>query len=171
MKLRDCGHYFHHLCICYWLNGVTANSNLCPECQAQICSDRRPVRAVPTNDAEETGSEDEDTTENNDDGYVAWSDSDLDDMSSDESGIIEEIGHTEVEMERPDNSVEGQSRNEEKEQEHESGEYEEDSRYSSMSPTSRDREFNTDGYPNSEYDEEAVRGGWTLFDPDDTETI
>jgi hypothetical protein len=92
-------------------------------------------------------------------------------MSSDESGIIEEIGHTEVEMERPDNSVEGQSRNEEKEQEHESGEYEEDSRYSSMSPTSRDREFNTDGYPNSEYDEEAVRGGWTLFDPDDTETI
>jgi hypothetical protein len=170
MKLRDCGHYFHHLCICYWLNGVTANSNLCPECRAQICSDRRPVRAVPTNDAEETGSEDEDTTENNDDGYVAWSDSDLDDMSSDESGIIEEIGHTEVEMERPDNSVEGQSRNEEKEQEHESGEYEEDSRYSSMSPTSRDREFNTNGYPNSEDDEEAVRGGWALFDPDDTET-
>ena len=28
------------------MNGVVANSNLCPECRTAICKDRRPVRVI-----------------------------------------------------------------------------------------------------------------------------
>ncbi|KAF1917659.1 hypothetical protein BDU57DRAFT_172169 [Ampelomyces quisqualis] len=48
LKLRGCGHYFHEECLRQWINGVAANSNLCPECRAEICSDRRPVRVKGT---------------------------------------------------------------------------------------------------------------------------
>jgi hypothetical protein len=64
LKLESCGHHFHYRRINEWLNGVAANSNLCPECRAQICSDRRPVRVVGASDAEDTDSGDVDPPEN-----------------------------------------------------------------------------------------------------------
>jgi hypothetical protein len=45
VQLSTCGHYFHYECIGTWMNGVSANTNTCPECRAVICEGRREVRA------------------------------------------------------------------------------------------------------------------------------
>jgi hypothetical protein len=44
MKLNTCGHLFHYECIFDWVNGVSSNSNLCPECRVQFSQERRRVR-------------------------------------------------------------------------------------------------------------------------------
>jgi hypothetical protein len=44
VQLSTCGHYFHYECIGTWMNGVSANTNTCPECRAVICEGRREVR-------------------------------------------------------------------------------------------------------------------------------
>lgn len=46
VQLWGCGHHFHHVCIRTWMNGVAANSNLCPECRGMMFEVRRPVRAI-----------------------------------------------------------------------------------------------------------------------------
>jgi hypothetical protein len=45
VRLPACGHYFHYECIGAWMNGVSANTNTCPECRTMICEERREVRA------------------------------------------------------------------------------------------------------------------------------
>jgi hypothetical protein len=48
LKLQGCGHYFHEECLRQWIIGVAPNSNPCPECRTEICSNRRPVRVKGT---------------------------------------------------------------------------------------------------------------------------
>ncbi|OAL02177.1 hypothetical protein IQ06DRAFT_368699 [Phaeosphaeriaceae sp. SRC1lsM3a] len=48
LRMQACGHYFHEDCIGQWMNGIAANSNLCPECRGMMFEERRAVRAVIT---------------------------------------------------------------------------------------------------------------------------
>ncbi|KAF2848431.1 hypothetical protein T440DRAFT_454655 [Plenodomus tracheiphilus IPT5] len=44
MRLNTCRHFFHYQCLWQWANGVSLNSNLCPECRSEFSEVRRMVR-------------------------------------------------------------------------------------------------------------------------------
>jgi hypothetical protein len=44
LLLSTYGHYFYYGCIDTWLNGISQNSNLCPECRTRMYAARRTVR-------------------------------------------------------------------------------------------------------------------------------
>jgi hypothetical protein len=46
VRIIECGHCFHLQCIHGWLNVISPNSNLCPECRSFICEVCRRVRPV-----------------------------------------------------------------------------------------------------------------------------
>ncbi|KAI4715048.1 hypothetical protein J4E89_000734 [Alternaria sp. Ai002NY15] len=59
VKISACDHYLHFACIKKWMNGSSPNSNLCPECRAQICNERKKVRMTGWMADSEDDSEDE----------------------------------------------------------------------------------------------------------------
>jgi len=67
-KMSACGHYFHFACIKEWMNDTSPNSNLCPECRAQICNERRKVRMTGwMTDSEDDSEDGEDDFEDDED--------------------------------------------------------------------------------------------------------
>ncbi|KAI4652399.1 hypothetical protein J4E93_002601 [Alternaria ventricosa] len=93
-KMSACGHYFHFACIKEWMNGTSPNSNLCPECRAQICNERRKVRMTGWITDSEDDSEDDfegdfedDEYEGSDYGYDEDEDESMQDSQDQLSGL------------------------------------------------------------------------------------
>ncbi|KAI4919988.1 hypothetical protein J4E90_002128 [Alternaria incomplexa] len=79
-KMSACGHYFHFACIKEWMNDTSPNSNLCPECRAQICNERRKVRMTGwMTDSEDDSEDGENDFEDDEDEESDYDDGDEDD--------------------------------------------------------------------------------------------
>ncbi|KAI4696176.1 uncharacterized protein J4E88_000348 [Alternaria novae-zelandiae] len=84
-RMSPCGHYFHFACIKRWMNGTSPNSNLCPECRAQICNERKKVRMTGwMADSEDDEDEEDDFADDEDE------ESDYDDEDEDDS-MLEQL--------------------------------------------------------------------------------
>ncbi|KAI4628519.1 hypothetical protein J4E83_003069 [Alternaria metachromatica] len=84
-KMSACGHYFHFACIKEWMNDTSPNFNLCPECRAQICNERRKVRMTGwMADSEDDEDEEDDFADDEDE------ESDYDDGDEDDS-MLEQL--------------------------------------------------------------------------------
>jgi len=78
-KMSACGHYFRLDCIKEWMNDTSPNSNLCPECRAQICNERRKVRMTGwMTDSEDDSEDGEDDFEDDEDEESDYYDGDED---------------------------------------------------------------------------------------------
>lgn len=199
LKLRRCGHYFHEECLRQWLNGVAANSNLCPECRTEICPGRRPVRVKGTSGAplpgdtmspeSETASELNNESEMEEEGSEETEDEDFEDAQEvvpppvNFSDTISRPQHDFFSILRPgglgglggledlleDLSDELDQFDIVRQRDQRSVDLAEDA--DDEEDPAEDSDNDYDPAEDSDYDEEPVEAGYALPDADDTETF